>query len=774
MNVGSERDGRIPRQPRGCSIAPCAAPLLAIVMAVAQEPPAGPSRAPAALAVLAELLDDDAAVVLSARLRIEALSQTERVALVRSGLASTHLPTALGAALFARPRTLDVNEQRRLAELALPRCLTLPEPFDFAEFGDVITPADVSRELILAPPLPRVAFEHLGVVHRALRPEHTPLLAQATHSDDWFLRRDALHYLAVVARGSESHREAIALAVLAWNEATQDLGDADPTEELVPARPLRIQLPDASPGYPRTLVAVARRLWLAPCGEALAAFRPWARRWLLDAVPAPADVPLLSALSAADDDDVDSVRHAAIASLARVSSDSARAALAECITAADDEALHSLALAASARGGDEAAQDRCRALAANGDGFAIAALLGLEDNDEAAIARLAFGDGDRAVVARAILVIEALGSALGPEIRPLFPIDASMESWLAAQAEAANLDRRRLAALMTHVPGARTGPLRRRLLATFQQEDLSDTIAAILEVTDRDGFAARLRTLRDLASEAGRTDDVIAIDRVRLRLGDPSDGVALLEFARTHDADPHCLSRSAAPELAAAMRTLLGANDSATDSFSRRLPTALCAVEGLDEAFARNLGESSMDLTEQVRASASADELRMALARRLAERPLDAPIVPRTGTMLAFPPTALLVRSWLERVRDARESGHYAEAIAELALGGDAPSQRELRRAQAMGLYLWFDDLPYWALAREGMRPDPDDWWSALEGNCCSFAAIASRLEDWYELDAFVDETGFQSRSANLHEVFARHAQHWRFSRYVGRFVIAP
>ena len=63
---------------------------------------------------------------------------------------------------------------------------------------------------------------------------------------------------------------------------------------------------------------------------------------------------------------------------------------------------------------------------------------------------------------------------------------------------------------------------------------------------------------------------------------------------------------------------------------------------------------------------------------------------------------------------------------------------------------------------------------SQVDSNCCTYAVIATALEDVFEVDAFVGESGVQSRVALLHATWARHRENLRWSRIADRWLIVP
>lgn len=707
--------------------------------------------------------------------RLAALEPDDSVDLLRIALWSEDRELALAAARRADPATLDLAEQRRLVALALPTALVAGPPFDFTRFRDALAAPDLSRELILAAPLPREVYQHLGAVHRVLRVEHLPLLAAATASDDWLLRSDAMRFLAVVARGSDHARETVALAILAWNEAAQDPGEADPTEALVHARPRRVELPSASDGLPRVLAATLRRLWLEPVGETLMAFRPFARRWLLDASPGPADAALVTALAAVDDAALRQVLAAACTRSPRLAADHE---LARWPARDEDSLVRALADVQRARHGDAATRLALRSAAADGDEASSSALLALDDEDarDALVEALAAHDE-----ARAQRAIEAVLAALEPERRALFLIRADVERELAPALARQALPAKRLAPLLEAVPGLRIAPLRERLLAGFGAAELSEGLVAVLELTDLRRFRARLRALRDASASAAER---AAIDAIRVRVGDPDDGERLVAVALADEGDPLTLARSASAATRRALRTALAAPPAAGRAPDRRLPFALAATAGVDEGLARHAAEAFAELAPAEHAAlgdallaADDDGLRASFARFLAARPLEEGVVRGSGTLADHAG----LRRRLEQLRERRALRAYLAATCELALAGEASARAELREAQALGVYPWLDEVPAAALAPaldgeasrdpDDARHDPSRLWPALEGNCCSFAAVASRLEDRYAIDAFAREDGLRTRTAILREIFARHRTDWRFSAFEQRFV---
>ncbi len=695
--------------------------------------------------------------------RLAELDARDRVDLVRLGLWSEDADVALGAAMIAAAAKLDPEETRRFARIVAPRCLVLPSPFDFAEFRDALTPADLTRDLLLAPPRPREIPEYLGAVHRLLRLEHLPLLAEATRSDDWFLRREAIRYLALVAQSAETGRDPVALAILAWNEDVQPSEDLDPERDAVPAKPRPIELPADTHGLPRTLQGILRRLFLEPIrGEELPAFRPFALRWLLDSTPADADLPLLRELLRAEDPNA---RAPALCVVARLGGKESLAILHE-QAGSHDGALDPIALSELARRGAEEAFETLVTRTRDGDPFAAAGLLATGPTGVDAFVVMLCDETSREAAAKLLVECRA------PDVAALFPdCDAALDA-IAQRLEKAGLAGTPLSTLLLDLPELRTRANCARLVGSLAPADLDRTLLGVLDVVDHDGLAAHLR-----AMDAGE-DDLLKrrIDSARIVVGDTAHATEILALVDGDpESDPVLLSRSACDALRDTLRQRL-ATRTLPELAALRDFAALAAVEGLDETLVRVLLFELGDLTSGGRLSPAVTALfaeamrgscRDAVAHYLAGRAPDAEILERSGT-IATPE----VLAWLARVRDARELFRHAHAIAELALAGDAAARAELQRAHQLQLYPWVDDLPAWTLAIGEERPDPTVWEDALCGNCCSFASVASRLEDLYEVDPFVNETGLRSRTRLLHDRFTRFAKDWHFSRAAQRFVI--
>lgn len=726
-----------------------------------------PEQLPAALGRLAgsEQSERDLAVAW-----LDSLALDDKVALLRAVLWHADPLVAGGAALLVQPRWLDVEESRRVVELLLPRALTLPPPFDIAEFGALLTPKDISRELLLDVPLAREAVQFLPALHHSLRQEHIPLLADVTRSDDLILRGDALRFLSVLANYTEHapHLDLIALAVLSWNHASTAVADRDPTTERIEARPLAIRLPAHDGAIPRTLAALLRRLWLEPIPDALAAFRPMARRWLLSVRATAADLPLLAEFLSVEDTDL-------LAVLARHFADSAEETSRERLLALSthtDDTVRAIALSALARRGSSTHRDALRDLANAGVVPAIAELLG---HGTSAIVSL--GEWlDAKDSATAIQRAKAMVEALEPERSAVHP-RAEDALWRLRDA----LNRRPPAAaaaavLVAAIPHLRSDRLCTAAVRSLDSADLDANLLAVLELFDRDLIVDRLRAASAACADPKRRR---ALDSARARLGDPAESEAMLAVFDADSQIPRTwLARSRSEALRTELEARLKSASRHDDERALAAIEVLAVLDGMDDVLAAGLMTEVRNQIDSLNLPVAASRLveraqslgaEAALREYLSLRPNGAPVLHRSGA-LATPS----VLAWLQRAREDRAAGHYREATLEAARAGDSEALAELRRAHALELYRWIDDLPADALGIENRRPDPVRWYPMLAGNCCAFAAIASRLEDWYELDAFRKETGLRSRIDLVREIFQDARLEWRFSERERRYFRFP
>lgn len=701
---------------------------------------------------------------------LDSLALGEKVDLLRAALWHVDPQVAGGAAFLVEPKWLDVEESRRVVELLLPRALTLPPPFDIAEFGAMLTPKDISRELLLDVPLEREAVQFLTPLHHSLRQEHIPLLAEVTRSDDLLLRLDAMTYLGVLANYAEHapHLDRIALAVLSWNQASTSVENRDPTTERIDAQPLAIRLPPHEGAVPRTLAALLRRLWLEPIPKPLEPFRPMARRWLLSIRTTAADLPLLAEFLTVEDSDL-------LAVLARHFADSTEDASKEHLLSLSthvDDTVRAIALSALARRGSAEHGETLRELANRGVVPAIAELLG---HGTAAIMSLAEWLNARDSAA-AFQRAKALIAALEPDLLTTHPRPED-SLWRLRDA----LNRRPpghgvAAVLVAAIPHLRTDRLCTAAIRALDTVDLDTNLLAVLDLFDRDLLVDRLRAASAACADPSRKR---ALDSARARLGDPAESEAMLAIFDSDSQIPRSwLARSRSETLRAELESRLKSASRLDDERALAAIEVLAVLDGMDEVLAAgvmtevrshidslNIPPIASRLTERVQSLGA----EAALREYLSMRPSDATILRRSGA-LATP----AVLAWLQRAREQRASGRYREATLEAARAGDPDALAEIRRAHALELYRWIDDLPADALGLENRRPDPVRWYSMLAGNCCAFASIASRLEEWYELDAFRNETGLRSRLDLVRENFQDDRLEWRFSERERRYFRFP
>ena len=731
--------------------------LTATLLIVAPQVATLPPLAPGFDVELRRALGGDPAGVLSALFapgrhanaerRLADLPLETRVHLARWGLRSADPAVALGAAAIAKPAWLDLAETRRLVEVGIDRALLLPAPFSFEDFRDSLGYDDVGRMLLSCPPVPREVYQLVGLVHRSVRPAHIPALCQLTRCDDVLLREDALRFLVVASWYSDQHRTQVADAVLVWPGEGVPEG-VDPTEEKVPFVPRAFTLPDDHGGWPPLLQAVLQRLFVEPVDGELRKFRAWALRWALDARPGDGDLDLLARLEASEDPRARSVAARRLIERANPAVTARLRALAE-----DDEDLPAVvALAALASRGDGATMRAELWARAQRSEYALAAFLNLGDAAITEVCALAFGDDQDA--GRALLV--RLADARRLDRIGLVPIPAKLPARLAAAATTRPLDDVRLHALLDAWPETRTLALRRAYLAALTPTHLPDCAVALLEVTDHIAFTTKVDACRDHADRKV----ALAAHDLLLRLGSPARGLALLAFCAEQGELPIALARSQSPALLAALRAAIA--DLPTPHAAAALATTL-ACFGLDERLAESLANEwaavppeLLEAWPELRVAATSGDAGAAVAAYLAGRPLS-----RGRCEHLFRLRHPAVDAYLARCRHERHHGLYAWATAEAGLAGDATALAEVRAAQRAGIYPWLDDLPAYALADDGELTAIPSLLEHLEGNCCTYAAVASRLEDLVEWDGFAaPDDGLRSRPAIARAYFAAHAAH--------------
>lgn len=708
--------------------------------------------------LLGALFGEDARQHAAAENRLAGLPVATRAQLARWGLRSVDPAVALGAAAIAEPAWLDLAETRRLVAVGIDRALLLPAPFSFEDFRDGLGYDDVGRMLLSCPPVPREVYYLVGLIHRSARPAHIPALCQLTRCDDVLLREDALRFLVVASWYSDQHRTKIADAVLAWPGEGIPEG-VDPTEEKVPFVPRPFALPEDRGGWPPLLQAVLQRLLVDPVEGELLEFRAWALRWAMDAAPGNGDLDLLVKLAASEDQRARSIAARRLSERP----DTDATTLLRVLARDADDLPASLALAALAARGNRDARAELWARAPKSE-YALAAFLTLGVAASAKVCALAFGDDREA--GRALL--ERLDDARRLDRIGLVPLPAALPAQLAAAATARPLDDARLHALLDTWPEARTLTLRHAYLDALTPTLLPECDAALLEVTDHAAFAAKVEAWCDHADRRV----VVAAHDLLLRLGSPTRGLELLEYYAQRNELPITLARSHSPALLDALRAAI------TDAPTPRATAAMAATLaclGLDERLAESLADEWADVPPDVadawpalRTAAANGDVGATVAAYLAVRPLH-----RGRCDHLFRLRHPAVAAYLSRCRRERHHGLYAWATAEAGLAGDALALAEVRAAQHAGIYPWLDDLPAYALADDGELSAIPGLLDHLESNCCTYAAVASRLQDLIEWNGFAaPDDGLHTRPAIARAYFAAHETHTAASSLTPRRIV--
>ncbi len=134
------------------------------------------------------------------------------------------------------------------------------------------------------------------------------------------------------------------------------------------------------------------------------------------------------------------------------------------------------------------------------------------------------------------------------------------------------------------------------------------------------------------------------------------------------------------------------------------------------------------------------------------------------------------VRTFLQRVRDRRSLGLYAEATAQLASMGDDAARAESLRALRAGRYRWVDTVfadAHVAIFGDDIKGMIPFWLDELESNCCRAVIARGVFEKLFGLDPHVlGDTGGETESTRMRRWWAAHEHdEFRFSRIANRWI---
>lgn len=669
--------------------------------------------------VLRDLASGDTALRRAAGTVLRELDAALQARLLRARLWSDEPEVALGAAVATPAWWLDSIEAERAVAVLTPRLFAEDAGIDIAEFAALLDADDVARLLADPAPLPRAHPRYVERLHRPMRPEHLPLLAQLAISDDALAREGALSSMRVVAELTDRYRENVASTVLTWPGGLPMRLRFDAARDRDPVTPRSFDLPEPTGGFPPLLSLALRRVFVVPADEAIEGFGKWAWRWASDARAAPGDLPLVEVLAKRGD----LARRVA----ARAAADIGALSVLRSLRKDGEPMVRALATCGLARAGDAGALGDLEA-GHRADPSTLAAWL--EADTAAAIRALerafAADDADR--------VAELLAAAMESARLAPFRIPPDFGAVLADRLAQDVVPGRMLAAVADVLPGARTRALAEAWFDRFDADSIDSPALDLLEVHDPDTLRARLRSqAREPAARNAALDALLA-------LGDPASADELLEHVRALEegqVEPTwtaglppllALARTRAPAVEAHLRAVLDGPP------TWRAFTALAAIElqrGVDPVLAGALLD---DLTAyEGRAEDAWPALRDAAAHGdaggvvlawLEGRPLEAGPLDGLGSLDTAPS-----RAWLHRAVDAREHGLVWWATGELALAGDPAALDEVERVRERGWYDRIDDADPRVLT-DGLDPATlGRWIRGLATNCCGAVAARRALE---------------------------------------------
>lgn len=688
---------------------------------------------------------------------------------VLCGLWSDEPKIAYAAAGLVEEQMLDLRDIDRFVEITMPHLADEELRFSWDTFKHVLDVDRVTEVLLLEPAWnSEVRSFFMNDLHRSLRPEHLPVLAQRVNDDDPVVRAQAFRWIAWVSHYTDRQREVVAATLAKWpGSGAFVVYDYDDPSTNRPYRPRPLELGTDNGGYPPLLRAALARWFLEePDRVDNVSFDGWLLRWAADVSPAPGDGDLLLELLRSPER---YARWIAVRGAAALPSlgDELRAALAaHAADAETEEDERYWAMAALSE--HDAIRDAARA-------SATALAVALETDLDAAFAawsRRALGP-DTATGHRAIeLLVDAIELAdYGPHRIP----EAVRERLRAALETAApDLDFARLHLVARELPACRTPALADAYLARLGPEDVATWAAAMLEVHDEDALRARLTAW---ARDDGDPDRDAAL-ALLARLGAPELGELLVDWAQRTDADPFVLARSGASTAVRArlLRACAGVTDPTSDGAGPAL-AALGMTQGLPEASCRGwAGELAgappviaREGWDRWRTQTENGDALGALLDLLAALPAKDAWFRELG--LVRDPSVVAA---LHRAR-AVPGVSVRAVIGELALAGDPDARAELAEVRERRLYGWMDDATAPVRTLGPSLELMPYWIGEIETICCRRNGAAWAIEELTGFDTHdMNESGLLTQHDHAAAWWARVGPHLRWSRIADRFVVAP
>jgi len=716
----------------------------------------------------------------AAEAKWEALDERSQCALIRAGLRSSDAEVAAGAAVKAADHSqwLDTSETKRAARAGLARCNGYNTPFDVANFFDLLDGEDAALLLAAPGPRPREMVQFIGPLHHRLGPEHWAQVELLAYGDDVLLQRDAEHYLGFVKSQRLRYGHFLLSRPIEPAEWPEDF---DPVTDRMPYEPRKVDLRPKGDGYHPVLAALLEDLFLSERkleGRELT----FAWRWAISEDAGEIDRPLLVRLAASPRHEAKSI---AIAGLSAIGGEDVVKTLRQSVEGLPDTHVDLFfALGELTRRGDADARQRLIDLAAERPG-ALAVLWRVER--ERAVDLL------DAVELKHVLDAIDEGAIWGA---PMDGIDVALVG------RAGRLDAVGLGRLLADVPTARSPDLLARAIAALDASNVDDMPLGVLEFG---GAAALAGQLHAILADDELTGDLFETTMgalVRLEpalLGDDATVLALFDRCgalRDFEARASLQLRIAAARGDVVRDRLLAPLDDADPASvsvgttgmvwnspaARQLAGMLAAAVAACGVDYRSAAGLMFELTKHGPTAAQLTAARTAMRGPL----LRGDGVAAIGALLALDMGIDLghLRVWtlpdevalpaLQRGLEQRERGEYLDAVGQLARRGDQAARAEVERAIRRRLYRWIDRLGVGVLTDGKSLDRVPLLLSQVDSNCCTYAVIASALEEVFEVDAFTNENGVRSRPARLRATWERGRDRLRWSRIADRWLIVP
>ncbi|MSR75338.1 MAG: hypothetical protein EXS14_07705 [Planctomycetes bacterium] len=689
---------------------------------------------------------------------LAALDEAKRVEVLLLALKAADDSVARQAAARLHYLHLDAAQCERVATLLFPAVLSGEGGVDMEQWRSLLGSVEAGAILRAWKEWPRGAGIDLvgffGILHRAIRAEHIPLLLEiAKDKADPDMAEAALREMcAAVLPHTDRQRTAIARVLLIHAGVMPPAGGNGSGLDPLLRALLELVHNKGPDSLPRGCAG-------------------WLCRWLLESEGA----------SLAD---LAALQH--VAAMAQVEPKLGLMLALACVRAAAGikEAKASAWLESLVANEGLLGTQALASLAQRGDSGASTALMRRATDDAGALAWLcaATPDAARQLLARIASPADATqAKAAAQQLAALAEAceDLSLPSAaaLVATAVAPLFAAQRHGALLARVgsafPECATRPLALAAIAALLREgapredplDFAESTAdfAFLECRVRDELVALLRGWSQLPK-----CKAMAV-RMLVRMGEGTSAEVLL--ASNDDVSEAAL-RSLSADETIELRTNLIASLNAEFAGSEALGRAmrwLAVLGGVTNRLASAMADCERSEETDVLVRGALAEGRVVDAVVALLPHLRAASLADLGLV-----QDARVQNFLCGLRDQRETKFHAIAVGELARGGDVAAQAELRSVILAGRYRWLDNEEGFVLSL-GLDVREAAWWmQELESNCCRTVVARRVLKDLFGWDLPALAECVTTDAALVRRRFAAASGRFSWSAIAGHLLPAP